>query len=122
MEKIDQMLNETIEKEIRNLSNLENGSQEKSSAVNDLTKLYELHLESVKIEQAKNDETIRNKQGKSQMLIEIGKVVVPAVISVGGWIAYGHWFKTGLNFEREGVIGSSTFRNLFSKMVPRIKI
>lgn len=115
--KIDQMLEERIATEFSKLANLEDGSQEKSSAVNDLTKLYELHLEEVKIEQAKDES-----RSKSQTFIEIGKVVVPAVISVGGWIAYGHWFKMGLNFEREGVIGSTTFRNFFSKIVPRIKI
>lgn len=112
--RIDQMLNERIATEFSNLASLEDGSQEKSSAVTDLSKLYELHLEEVKIEQAK--------QAKWQPVIEIGKVAVPAIVSIIGLASYGRWYRVGLDYEREGVIGSTFVRGIVSKIVPRIKM
>lgn len=120
--KIDQMLEERIATEFSKLASLEDGSQEKSSAVTDLSKLYELHLEEVKIEQAKRDEEARKKQAKWQPVVEIGKVAVPAIVSIIGLASYGRWYRVGLDYEREGVIGSTFVRGIVSKIVPRIKM
>ena len=42
---IDELLNEEIADEIKALSELEAGSNEKSAAIEDLTKLYKLRIE-----------------------------------------------------------------------------
>ena len=47
---IKDLLNEEIATEIQNLSELEAGSDEKSSAIDDLAKLYKLRIEENKSE------------------------------------------------------------------------
>lgn len=119
--KIDEMLNDTIAKEINAISLLESGSEAKSSAVDDLTKLYELKLEEAKIEQAKSESNVREKQVKSQTLAQWGGVAAQVACTIFGIIAYDVWNRRGLKFEETGVVGSSITRNLFSRMIPRIK-
>ena len=49
-EEIRDLLGEEIKTEIRNLSTLEAGSKEKSTAIEDLAKLYKLRIEETKNE------------------------------------------------------------------------
>lgn len=119
--KINKLLDETIEKEIRSLASLENGSEQKSSAVDDLKKLYELKLEKTKIEQAKSESMNREKQAKSQFWVQVGGIAAQVGVGIAGFIAYDIWNRRCLNFETNGVIGSPTTRNLLSRMIPRIK-
>lgn len=46
---IDELLNEEIADEIKALSELEAGSNEKSAAIEDLTKLYKLRIEEMMV-------------------------------------------------------------------------
>ena len=48
MDKTNELLTKEIEREIKNLSALENGSKEQSEAVESLAKLYRLKIEEMK--------------------------------------------------------------------------
>ena len=50
MKKVNDMLTEELGTEITNLSNLEPGSEEHTAAVNSLDKLYNMKLDSIKVE------------------------------------------------------------------------
>lgn len=117
------LLDEVIEKEIRNLSILPSGSQEKSKAINDLTELYKLRIEEIKLKQAEagnaEDKILKQKQLKSQAWDRWVNVGVQIGLSTMGLIAYDIWYRRGLRFEETGTIGAPMTRNLISRMLPR---
>lgn len=117
------LLDEVIEKEIRNLSVLLSGSQEKSKAINDLTELYKLRIEEIKLKQAEaenaEDRTLKQKQLVSQAWDRWVNVGVQIGLSTMGLIAYDIWYRRGLRFEETGTIGAPMTRNLISRMLPR---
>lgn len=122
-ENAQNLLDEVIVNEIKNLSLMETGSQQKSTAIEDLTQLYKLKIEEAKIKQAENDrleeKEFRKTQEKSQFLDRCINVGLQIGLAVGGWIAYDIWNRRGLRFEETGTITSQWTRNLLSKMVPK---
>lgn len=122
-DKAQKLLDEVIVEEIQNLSNLDSGSSEKSSAVEDLTNLYKLKIEEAKIEQSKversEDMDLKQTQLKSQAFERWLNIGVQVGLAIGGWIAYDVWNRRGLRFEETGTITSHMNRNLFSRMLPR---
>ena len=134
------LLDEVIEKEIKNLNQLEPGSDNHSKAVGDVVKLYELSLNETKAEMNKeiddrkmdmderaldlkieqNDIDIEMKKiqfgedSKNKLInhaIDIGSTVLPLV-------CYGVWMNKGFKFEETGTFTSTTFRGLFNKFRP----
>lgn len=122
-DKIQGLLDEVIVEEIRNLSDLEAGSKEKSAAVEDLTNLYKLKIEEAKIEQAKieksEEKDMKQAQLKSQALDRWINIGVQVGLAIGGWVAYDIWNRRGLRFEETGTITSPMTRNLISRMLPK---
>lgn len=143
MDQIKQLLDEEIKTEIENLSSLPDGSQEKTLAIDDLTKIYKLRIEEIKAETDRTDkkqsndlerdkftystlvqddenayrERCRRDQNLDRWLnfgLQIGLTVI-------GFIAYDVWNRRGFRFEENGTITSPQNRNLLSKMIPRIK-
>lgn len=122
-DKVQVLLNEEIEKDIRNLSNLESGSEARSKAVDELKKLHELRIEEAKIEQgkvnvifAKEDKEAQLKSQAFDRWINIG---VQVGLAIGGWVAYDVWYRRGLRFEETGSITSPMTRNLLSRLIPK---
>lgn len=129
-DKIRKSLEDTIEKEIQNLSDLQTGSKEKSAAVEDLTKLYNLKIEETKVEQANveaNEKRVMNdrdwlakqEQLDSQIKDRWINVAVQVGLALSSLIAYNCWFKRGLRFEETGTVTSPMTKNLISKMLPK---
>lgn len=129
-DKIRKSLEDTIEKEIQNLSGLQTGSKEKSAAVEDLTKLYNLKIEETKVEQANveaNEKRVMNdrdwlakqEQLDSQIKDRWINVAVQVGLALSSLIAYNCWFKRGLRFEETGTVTSPMTKNLISKMLPK---
>lgn len=141
MDDINKLLGEEIKKEISNLSNLEDGSEEKSKAIEDLAKLYRLRIEEIKAQTERDgqrDNAILEKdkyklaletadvekeekltQRKAANLDRIINVGLQVGLTVGGWLAYDIWHRRGLKFEETGTITSPWTRNLVSKMTPK---
>ena len=121
---IDELLNEEIADEIKALSELEAGSNEKSAAIEDLTKLYKLRIEENKsswdaddkynrriMDEKSNDkdDEIKQKQLEEQVKDRYFKVGIAAAELMIPLMFYGIWMNKGFKFEETGTITSSTF-------------
>lgn len=123
MDQIKQKLDEEIEQEIQELSELEAGSEAKAKAIDGVTKLYRLKLDEVEVttkrreseNQKELEEAKRKDANKSQWI----GIAVQVGLAVAGWIAYDIWHRRGLKFEETGTVTSPWTRNLMSNMKPR---
>lgn len=97
---IKDLLGEEIKTEIQNLSTLEPGSKEKSTAIDDLAKLYRLRIE----DESRKDRYFR-------LGVEAAGIILPLIF-------YGIWLRKGFKFEETGTFTSTTFRSLFNKFRP----
>ena len=123
MSSIQSLLDERIEKEIQGLSLLSTGTEQKTAAIEDLTKLYKLKIEEAKVEQAKeqssNELELKQIDAKAQARDRWISYAVQGVLTIGGWIVYDIWFRRGLRFEETGSIRAPMTRNLLSRMLPK---
>ncbi len=133
---IDELLNEEIADEIKALSELEAGSNEKSAAIEDLTKLYKLRIEENKsswdaddkynrriMDEKSNDkdDEIKQKQLEEQVKDRYFKVGIAAAELMIPLMFYGIWMNKGFKFEETGTITSSTFKGLINRFRPTKK-
>jgi len=133
---IKDLLSEEIATEIQNLSELEAGSNEKSSAIDDLTKLYKLRIEENKSEwdadekydrrvmegeaNTKDDE-LKQRQLEEQVKERYFRVGVAAAELMVPLIFYGIWMRKGFKFEETGTYTSKTFTGLINRFRPTKK-
>ena len=133
---IKDLLNEEIAMEIQNLSEFEAGSDKKSSAIDDLAKLYKLRIEENKSEldadekydrrvmegeaNTKDDE-LKQKQLEEQVKERYFRVGVAAAELMVPLIFYGIWMRKGFKFEETGTYTSKTFTGLINRFRPTKK-
>lgn len=137
------LLNDAIVRLISNLSSMEEGSKEKTAAINNLSTLYEL-----RIAENKNDNELKEKQEerelekkrlneeilshsqeellkKEQLSEQVKdryfKLGIAAAELVIPLIFYGVWMYKGFKFEESGTFTSTTFRGLFNRFRPSKK-
>lgn len=123
------LLEEEIRTEIERLGSLESGSQEHSSAIDSLTKLYKLKLEEdrnaiehlEKIESREIDQDFKAAQLAESIKDRYFRVGIAAAELVLPLMFYGIWMRRGFKFETEGTFTSQTFRGLFSRFKPTKK-
>lgn len=142
MDNITKLLEEEIEEQIKNLPSIKD-AKEKSMAVEDVTKLYKL-----RIEQAKNEAELAEKQARREMEarqikldseakersenleeFRLSEMVRDryfrtgiAVLEIGlPLMFYGVWMRRGFKFEKDGTYTSKTFMNLFNRFKPTRK-
>ncbi|WP_297183066.1 hypothetical protein [uncultured Phocaeicola sp.] len=142
-EEIRQALADEILDQFNNLKNLDSGSKEQQTAVENITKLYRLGLEDVKAdtdydeklyrrdvdaqhEQDELDKQTREEEFKRNQLseqtkdryfrlgIEVAGIILPLMF-------YASWMKKGFKFEETGTYTSTTFRGLFNRFRPTKK-
>lgn len=128
-EEIRKLLEEEIKTEIRDLSTLEPGSKEKSTAIEDLAKLYKLRIEETKNEldfdekyyDRENDKQLKKDQLEEQVKDRYFRLGVEAAGIILPLIFYAAWMKRGFKFEETGTYTSTTFRGLFNRFKPTKK-
>jgi hypothetical protein len=128
-EEIRDLLGEVIKTEIRNLSTLELGSKEKSTAIEDLAKLYRLRIEETrnewdfneKYESRDSDMQFKKNQLEEQVKDRYFRLGVEAAGIILPLIFYGIWMRKGFKFEETGTFTSTTFRGLFNRFRPTKK-
>jgi hypothetical protein len=128
-EEIRNLLGEEIKTEIRNLSTLEAGSKEKSTAIEDLAKLYRLRIEETrnewdfneKYESRNSDMRLKKDQLEEQVKDRYFRLGVEAASIILPLIFYAAWMKRGFRFEETGTYTSTTFRSLFNRFKPTKK-
>lgn len=133
---IKDLLNEEIMAEIQDLSELTTGSEEKSSAIDDLAKLYKLRIEENKSEwdadekydrrmmegEAKTkDDEFKHKQLDEQVKERYFRVGVAAAELMIPLMFYGIWMRKGFKFEETGTYTSKTFTGLINRFRPTKK-
>ncbi len=133
---IRDLLNEEIGKEIQALSSLNSGSKEKSTAIDDLTKLYKLRIEESKNEweydekynrrvmedeASTRDEEMKRNQLSEQIKDRYFRLGIAAAELMIPLMFYGIWMKRGFKFEETGTYTSTTFRGLFNRFRPTKK-
>lgn len=126
---IKRLLGEEIKSEIQDLSTLDPGSKEKSTAIEDLAKLYRLRIEETRNEldfnekyDARESEKLIKKDQLEEMVkdryfrlgLEVAGLILPLVF-------YATWMKRGFRFEETGTYTSTTFRGLFNRFKPTNK-
>lgn len=130
MDEVKKALDEEIISQIKGLSEMTDGCEAKTSAIDDLTALYKLRLEEEKLsndlevkklefqqetEQAELQKKEEEKRQKSifwkekisdglKIGLEAVKIIVPVM-------AYVNCFRQGLNFEQTGTFTSGTMKN-----------
>jgi hypothetical protein len=128
-EEIRDLLGEEIKREIRDLSTLEPGSKEKSTAIEDLAKLYRLRIEETrnewdfneKYESRDSDMQFKKNQLEEQVKDRYFRLGVEAAGIILPLIFYAVWMKRGFKFEETGTYTSTTFRGLFNRFKPTKK-
>ncbi len=128
-EEIRKLLEEEIKREIRDLSTLEPGSKEKSTAIEDLAKLYRLRIEETrnewdfneKYESRDSDMQFKKNQLEEQVKDRYFRLGVEAAGIILPLIFYGIWMRKGFKFEETGTFTSTTFRGLFNRFRPTKK-
>lgn len=105
----EEMLERQIQTEISNLAIMEDGTEEKSRAIEGLNKLYRL-----KMEQEKNESDVEIEEIKTntQTWTDRIKLVLDGAAIVVPIVFYGVWMKRGFEFEKEGYYTSKTFQGL----------
>lgn len=125
-EEIKSLLEEEIDTQIQELSSLQAGSKEKSSAIDDLTKLYKLKIEETKTKWEINekydnrdsDVQLKKDQLAEQVMDRYFRLGIEAAGIVLPLIFYAVWMKRGFKFEENGTYTSTTFRGLFNRFRP----
>lgn len=128
-EEIKDLLGEEIKTEIQDLSTLEPGSKEKSTAIDDLAKLYRLRIEETKNEwdfnekydTRESDNILKKDQLEEQVKDRYFRLGLEAAGIILPMIFYAVWMKRGFKFEENGTYTSTTFRGLFNRFKPTKK-
>lgn len=115
MDEIRELLNEEIKKQIKDLSNLNPGSEEKSRATDDVAKLYKLAVEEEKGERDSENEKNQLAEQKKDRYVKIGIAAAEITLPL---IFYGIWMRKGLRFEETGSFTSTTFKGLINRFRP----
>ena len=133
---IRDLLSGEISREIQALSNLNAGSKEKSTAIDDLAKLYKLRIEESKNdweydekynrrvmeeEAGTRDEEMKRTQLSEQIKDRYFRLGIAAAELMIPLMFYGIWMKKGFKFEETGTYTSTTFRGLFNRFRPTRK-
>lgn len=133
---IDELLSEEIAAQIKALSDLQSGTKEKSTAIDDLTKLYKLRIEEDKsewdadekynrrmmeAEANTRDEKVKQTQIAEQIKDRYFRLGIAAAELMIPLMFYGIWMKKGFAFEESGTYTSTTFRGLFNRFRPTKK-
>ena len=123
------LLEEEIRAEIKRLGSLESGSQEHTTVVDSLIKLYKLKLEEDKntyerldkIENREIDQESKTAQMAESVKDRYFRFGMAAAELVLPLMFYGVWMRRGFKFEQDGTFTSQTFRGLFSRFRPTKK-
>lgn len=135
-ENINELLDEEIAAEIQSISEMKDGSTEKSKAISDLAMLYKLRIEENKNlweedekydrrkmeeEAGLRDEDIKRTQISEQIKDRYFKVGIAAAELMIPLVFYGIWMNKGFKFEETGAYTSTTFKGLFNRFRPTKK-
>lgn len=115
---INELLQEEIKAQIANLRSLDDGSEEKSSATDDITKLCRIIIDEEKIQQGNKESNDKLKEQIMDRKWRLGIAMAETILPL---MFYARWMKRGFEFEKDGAYTSTTFRTLFNRFKPTKK-
>ena len=133
---IEELLSEEIAAQFKALSRLKTGSEEKTTAIDDLTKLYKLRIEENKSvwdadekhdrrimdgKSVTKDNDFKERQIAEQIKDRYFRVGIAAAELLIPLMCYGIWMNKGFKFEETGTFTSSTFKGLINRFKPTKK-
>lgn len=133
---IEELLSEEIAAQFKALSRLKSGSEEKTTAIDDLTKLYKLRIEENKSvwdadekydrrimdgKSVTKDNDFKERQIAEQIKDRYFRVGIAAAELLIPLMCYGIWMNKGFKFEETGTFTSSTFKGLINRFKPTKK-
>ena len=110
-DQIKELLEAEVQASIYDLGTLPVGSKERTAAVEDLVKIYNLMIDD-EAELKEKQEQAKDRYFK--LGIEAGSIILPMIF-------YAVWMRKGFKFEETGTFTSTTFRGLFSRFKPTKK-
>lgn len=128
-----ELLEERLVTEFEGLKTIEPGTAKHEQAVDNLVKLYKLKIEEdkavnneklemrrldneeVNFEHSRVDDAEKEKKHRVMQYIGYGLQGLGIVVPL---IAYGKWYRDGLEFEKTGTVTSSFLKNLIGKFRP----
>lgn len=136
-DEVRKALDERILAELEEISKMESGCEVKRAAVDDLTAIYKLRLEEIKLENdynaklselntRKNELCEKNDSEEKRFKMELKNDWIKKVFDFVGTgfsvgvplIFYNVWMYQGLEFEKEGVLKSGFFKNFLHCIKP----
>ena len=137
MDEVRKALDEEILSEINGISLMTDGCEAKTSAIDDLTAIYKMRLEEIRLdneleakrielernaEEAKRKSAEETKKQDSELKNRKFEKILDVIVSGAGIIMpltfYCVWLSQGLQFEETGVFKSVTFKNLIHLFRP----
>ena len=116
------MLEEEIKNRLNVISLMEDGSEEKKRATDEVVELYKIYLEERKLEEERERTSREGKNAKSQVLVSILGTVLGVVAPLGstliGNIFVDKFLDKGLRYESDGVITSRFVSTLINHIRP----
>ena len=109
MDEAKELLTNQLTEEIRKLSTMEDGSEEKTATINGINQLYKLKIEEARLESEKAAQEVERTEQKRDRIF---RYALDGALGVAPLIFYGIWMKRGFKFEETGTFTSSTFRGL----------
>jgi len=135
-DEIKKELEKEILSELKDLSDIETGSKEKDTAIENLATLYKLNIEENKIERealdkaydrgledekSRDDLAFKQKQLRESKIDRYFRTALEAAGIALPLAFYAVWMKRGLSFEETGTFTSTTFKGLVSRFKPTKK-
>ena len=142
-EELKGLVGKAIQTELEGLSNLKSGSQEKSTAIDNVVRLYKLKIEETKndleyaekeerrlmekdqlreeVTSHQQEETFKRNQLLEQVNDRYFRIGIAAAELIIPLIFDGVWMRKGFKFEETGTYTSGTFRNFFGRLRPTKK-
>lgn len=123
-----ELLNDLIRSDLEGLSTMTYDDERRSALVRETTDLISHYNESVRAStesydkdarreleerKLKNEQIIEMRKldvPAKRMLLEIGKIVVPFITAIGGWVLYDKAQKRAIRFEETGSFTSAVGR------------
>ena len=122
MSDLCKMLEEEIKNRLNVISLMEDGSEEKKRATDEVVELYKIYLEERKPEEERERTSREGKNAKSQVLVSILGTVLGVVAPLGstliGNIFVDKFLDKGLKYESTGVVTSKFVSTLINHIRP----
>lgn len=128
-DKNPKLLDEVVEKILRDAKGMGAGCKEQTAAVESATQLYKLKLEEERLQAEMEEKRIQREtdaeaQKKQIWEQRIGKAIdvgLQVGLTVGGWVAFTMWQSREQRFELHGTPSTPMFRGLLSRMIPSMR-